>query len=135
MKYLPLAARVVLGLLFLVFGLNGFFNFLPMPNTMPEPAMAFAGALAKTGYMFPLIKGTEVLAGILLLAGCAVPVALLILAPIVLNIVLFHLFLAPEGMGMLVVIVVLFFYLVSRYCDLYKPLFCAKSCEKSSDKA
>jgi uncharacterized membrane protein YphA (DoxX/SURF4 family) len=134
MKYIPLAARIILGLLFFVFGLNGFLNFLPMPETMPEAAMAFAGALAKTGYMFPLIKGTEVLAGLLLLVGCAVPVALLILAPIVLNIVLFHVFLSPGGTAMLVVIVALFAYLTYTHWDLYRPLF-GKCCGKSCDKA
>jgi uncharacterized membrane protein YphA (DoxX/SURF4 family) len=131
MKYLPLAARIVLGLIFFVFGLNGFLNFLPMPTTMPEGAAAFAGALAKTGYMFPLIKGTEVLAGALLLAGVAVPFALLILAPIVLNIVLFHVFLAPGGTGMLVVITGLLLYLAYTQWDLFKPMFgCCKSCSK-----
>jgi uncharacterized membrane protein YphA (DoxX/SURF4 family) len=134
MKYMPLAARIVLGLLFFVFGLNGFLNFLPMPNTMPEAAMSFAGALANTGYMFPLIKGTEVLAGALLLAGIAVPFALLILAPIVVNIVLFHLILAPGSYGMLAVIVVLLLYLAYTHRALYKPLFCTKCCGSTCSK-
>lgn len=135
MKYVSVAARVLLGLMFFVFGLNGFLNFLPMPNTMPEAAMSFAGALANTGYMFPLIKGTEIVCGILLLSGFAVPVALLILTPILLNIVLFHLFLAPEGFGMIGVILVLFLYLTYTHWNLYKPLFCAKCCEKSCSKS
>src|SRR5262245_14008901 len=94
---LPLAARVVLGLIFTVFGLNGFLHFLPQPPSTPA-AMAFGGALAATGYMFPLIKGTEVLAGVLLLSGRYVPLALTLLAPVVVNIVAFHLFLAPAGL-------------------------------------
>ena len=61
---LPTAARLFLGLIFTVFGLNGFLGFLPMPQPSAEGG-AFLGALATTGYMFPLIKGTEVVAGLL----------------------------------------------------------------------
>ncbi len=69
------AARILLGLIFFVFGLNGFFHFLPQPP-MSGPPADFAGALVATGYMFPLLKGTEVLAyGVLLLSGRLVPLA------------------------------------------------------------
>ncbi|MGH6820944.1 MAG: hypothetical protein ACREDU_08815, partial [Methylocella sp.] len=55
-RHLPTIGRVLMGLLFFVTGLNGFLNFLPQPSTpMPEGAVAFVGALLKTGYMFPLI--------------------------------------------------------------------------------
>ena len=90
------ALRVLLGGIFLVFGLNGFLQFMPQPPLGPE-AGAFMGALAATGYMFPLIKGTEVIAGAMVLAGVRVPLALLLLAPILVNILAFHLVLAPAG--------------------------------------
>src|SRR5262249_5839351 len=90
---LPTVARMLLGAVFLVFGLNGFLHFLPQPPAPPR-AMAFGGALAASGYFFPLLKGTEVVAGALLLVGF-VPIALTLLAPIIVNIVAFHLFLAP----------------------------------------
>ena len=65
--YLPHIARVLMGLGFFVFGLNGFLNFIPPPKTpMPEGAAAFAGALMKTGYMFQMIAGTQLLVGVLL---------------------------------------------------------------------
>jgi hypothetical protein len=67
-RILPLIARVLLGLVFFVFGLNGFFHFMPRSRRW-GPADAFLGALFATGYMFPLIKGVEVVAGALLLAG------------------------------------------------------------------
>ncbi|MES2769816.1 MAG: hypothetical protein V4596_11785 [Bdellovibrionota bacterium] len=89
-----IGARIVLGLIFFVFGLNGFFNFLPAPP-LEGKGLEFIMALANTGYMFPIIKGTEVVAGALLLSGIAVPFALVILAPIALNIFLFHTILAP----------------------------------------
>ena len=91
---LPVAARFALGLVFFVFGLNGFLHFLPQPP-MTGPAGAFLGALAASGYLFPLLKATEVLGGALLLSGFFVPLALTLLAPVIVNIVAFHLFLAP----------------------------------------
>jgi len=119
---LQAAARLLLGLIFTVFGLNGFFHFIPQPPA-PAAAMAFGGALAATGYMFPLIKGTEVAVGVLLLAGRFVPLALTVLAPIVVNIVAFHLFLAPAGLALPIVIVLLGVYLAWTERAAYAPLF------------
>lgn len=93
---LVLAARIVLGLVFFVFGLNGFLSFLPAPP-LPGPAGAFVGALVGSGYLMLLVKGTEVVAGLALLLNLYVPLALTLLAPIVVNIVLFHLVLAPPN--------------------------------------
>lgn len=93
-NYLPSAARYALGAVFLIFGLNGFLHFLPTPPVPPEGG-AFLGALAATGYMFPLIKGIEVAAALLLLSNRWVALALLLLAPIIVNIVAFHTLLAP----------------------------------------
>jgi uncharacterized membrane protein YphA (DoxX/SURF4 family) len=103
---LPTAARLLLGLVFFVFGLNGFLQFLPQPP-LPAPAGAFMGALAATGYMFPLIKGTEVAAGLLLLGGRFVPLALVLLAPVIVNIPLFHVVLAPANMFLLFMLLAL----------------------------
>jgi uncharacterized membrane protein YphA (DoxX/SURF4 family) len=89
-------ARILLGLGFFVFGLNGFFNFMPAPQH-PEEASAFLGSMAATGYFFPLLKITETLAGLFLLFGRFVPLALTLLAPILVNILAFHVFLAPAG--------------------------------------
>ena len=71
-----------------------------LPAEPPEPASAgaFLGALFSTGYMFPLIKGTETLAGALLLSNRFVPLALTLLAPVLVNIVAFHVFLAPAAL-------------------------------------
>jgi uncharacterized membrane protein YphA (DoxX/SURF4 family) len=125
---LPIAARIFFGLVFFVFGLNGFLNFLPH-GEMPAGAGAFAGALAATGYMFPLIKGTEVVAGVLLLSGRFVPLALTLLAPIVVNIAAFHFVLAPGGGGVVtgVVLVALETYLAWAHRAAYAPLFQAKT--------
>jgi uncharacterized membrane protein YphA (DoxX/SURF4 family) len=107
----PLFARLLMGLIFFVFGLNGFLNFIPMPAEMPEKMMTFSQGLAASGYFFPLLKGTEVICGILLLANAFVPLALVVLAPIILNIFLVHAFLAPSGLPMAVVLGLLEIYL------------------------
>jgi uncharacterized membrane protein YphA (DoxX/SURF4 family) len=113
-----LSARLFLGLIFTVFGLNGFLGFLPAPE-LPAPAAAFAGALAATGYMFPLIKGTEVLVGLALLSGRAVPLALTVLAPITINILLLHTLLAP-ALTFPLAILAAHLYLAWAYRDSFR---------------
>jgi uncharacterized membrane protein YphA (DoxX/SURF4 family) len=119
---IPTVARVVLGLVFFVFGLNGFLHFLPQPP-IPAAAGAFAGALAASGYFFPLLKATEVVAGALLLAGVFVPFALTLLAPIIVNIVAFHLFLAPGNFGLLGLILAAEIYLAWTHRASFALLF------------
>jgi uncharacterized membrane protein YphA (DoxX/SURF4 family) len=114
-------ARVLLGLIFFVFGLNFFFHFFAMPP-MPGPGGAFAGAMFATGYLFVLLKVFEVACGVLLLAGRFVPLALALLAPIVLNIVCFHAFLAPSGIALPVVVLVLELFLAWSYREAYRPM-------------
>jgi hypothetical protein len=99
-----LVARILLGLVFAVFGLNGFWTFLPPPE-IPEVAMPYMGGLASTGFFFPMLKTVELISGVCLVAGVFVPLALILLAPIVVNIALFHFVLAPAEwwMGLLVV--------------------------------
>jgi uncharacterized membrane protein YphA (DoxX/SURF4 family) len=114
-------ARYLQGAAFLVFGLNGFLNFMPTPP-MPEAAAQFAGALAATSYMFPLVKGTEIAVGLLLLSGRFVPLALTLIAPIIVNIVAFHAFLAPAGLALPVVLLATELYLAWSYRDAFAPL-------------
>ena len=122
-RYLPLIVRILMGLMFLVFGLNGFFHFIPDPKTpMPEKAAAFAGALHQSGYMFPLVMGTQLLVGVLLLLNRFVPLALALLAPIIVGIVTFHIFLAPSGLGMAMVVLVLELYLAWAYRSAYRSM-------------
>ncbi len=122
-RYAPVVVRVLLGLIFFVFGLEGFLHFMPQPGPMPEKAVAFASGLMASGYFFKLLKGTEVLVGLLLLTNRAVPLALVMLAPITINIFAFHAFLAPSGVGMAVVILALHLYLAWTRRDVFRPLF------------
>jgi len=125
-KYLPLGARLILGAIFTFFGLNGFLNFMPMPDP-PGAAGEFMAALAATGYMFPLIKAAEVIGGLMLLSGRFVPLSLALLAPGIVNIVLFHVFLAPAGLPMAVLLVLLAVYLAFSYRDVYRPMLSARA--------
>ncbi|RMG46396.1 MAG: DoxX family protein [Acidobacteria bacterium] len=109
-RWIDLGARVLLGLIFFVFGLNGFLHFLPMPE-LAGPARSMMEALAGTGYFFPVLKLVETISGAALLADLFVPLALVLLAPVVVQIALFHLFLDPAGLPLAAVIVVLEAYL------------------------
>lgn len=119
-------ARYLLGAAFLFFGLNGFFHFLPAPPAMPEAAASFGAALMATGYMFPLIKGTEVIAGLLLLGNRYVPLALTLLAPVLVNIIAFHLFLAPAGLILPIALLAIELFLAWSYRDVYAPMLAAR---------
>ena len=119
-------ARIVLGLVFLIFGLNGFFNFFPMPP-MPERAAAFGMALMQSGYFLPMLKSIEVLSGALLVLGLYAPLGVVMLFPIVINIFLFHFFLAPEGLPMAIGILAVELYLIYSYREAFKGILEAKS--------
>src|SRR5688572_22063528 len=121
------AARIVLGLVYFIFGLNFFLQFLPIPPSHGGVADAFVGGLFQSGYFFPMLKGLEVVLGALLLIGLFVPLALVVLMPISINILLFHAFLTPGNATMGIVIVLVHIYLAWSYRDYYKPLLSRKT--------
>jgi putative oxidoreductase len=122
MRIMVIIARVLLGLVFFVFGLNGFLHF--MPNPPPTPAAGeFFGALIKTGYMFYLVFAPQVLGGALLILGIAVPFALTILAPVVVNIIFFHIYLSPGLLPMALVVAAFELFLAWYYRAAFAPLF------------
>lgn len=128
---LVLGARVLLGLIFFVFGLNFFFHFIPQPPP-PGPAGAFAGAMFATGYLFVVLKVLEIVSGALLLVGRFVPLVLAVLAPIVVNIVLFHAFLAPAGLPLAIVVLALELFLAWSYRGVYRPMLVAHATADAS---
>ena len=121
---LPMIAKYLLGVIYFVFGLNGFLQFIPLPP-LPDAAGQFMGALAASGYFFPVLKATEVIGGILLLSGFAVPVALVVLAPITIQILLFHLILTPGLSNSVLPIVMVALHLVAAqgYAKVFQPMF------------
>ncbi|MBW1830322.1 MAG: DoxX family membrane protein [Deltaproteobacteria bacterium] len=120
MKFAVIGARVLLGLIFTVFGLHGFFHFsfIPMPE-MSEAGGTFMGALMGTGYFMMVVKAVEVLAGVMILTGRFLPLGLILLAPVTVNILLFHIFLDPAGMGMAIFIIAMQLFLAWSYRDSY----------------
>lgn len=111
----------IFGLFWLVFGLNGLFHFFPVPA--PAQASAyFMEALARSGYALPMIYGTEVAAGLMLLLGGWTPLALLILAPVTANILLYDVLLNPAGLGVGIAVAVFHAFLLWRNRAVYEPL-------------
>jgi putative oxidoreductase len=106
MKIVSVIARVLLGLVFLVFGLNGFLNFIPMGPMPTGLAGQFTGALMESHFM-TVVFATELAGGVLLLLNRYVPLALTLLAPVIVNIVLFHIFMAPSGLPLAMVVTAL----------------------------
>jgi len=121
MKILTTIARILLGLGFVVFGLNGFLNFLkgPMPTGL---AGQFVGALAQSHY-FWVVAALQLVGGALLLVNRFVPLALVLLGPVIVNILLFHLFLLPAGIGPGIVVTILWFIVFYRDRQYFSGLF------------
>jgi uncharacterized membrane protein YphA (DoxX/SURF4 family) len=125
-RILTAIARVLLGLMFLVFGLNGFLNFMPQPKDMPQEIMTVVGSLMKAGYM-TVVSGAEVLIGVLLVSNRFVPLALAMLAPILVGILTFHIFLAPATIAPGIVVLVMELYLAWAYRGAFRPMLRAKT--------
>lgn len=118
---IALIARILLGFVFFAGGIAGLFNLIPPPTDLPEGMMTFNAGLAASIYFFPFLKVTEAVCGLLLLTGFFVPLALVILAPIVIHIFLVHAFLAPSGLPIAIVLGLLIIYL-SFFSPQYSPV-------------
>lgn len=131
-----LVARILLGLLFFVSGLNKFLVFMPEPE-MTEKGGAFIAALMDSGYVMSLVALTETVCGALLLSGFFVPLALVLLAPIIVNIIGFHLALDPAAAGLatVAVVVALHGFLTVQHWEVYTPLLVAKAGGGDGDEA
>ena len=105
MKIVSLIARNLLGLIFAVFGLNGFLHFIPMPMPTGQ-AGQFLGVLFTSHYLLAVVL-CEAVGGLLLLANRYVPLALTLLGPVIVNIVLYHLLLDPAGLPLAIIAVLL----------------------------
>lgn len=112
MKIVTLIARNLLGLIFVVFGLNGFLHFIPMP---PPTGLAgqYFSVLSASHYMVPVFL-LQLIGGVLLLANRFVPLALVLLAPVIVNILLFHSLMAPEGLPLALIVTVLWLIVFAR---------------------
>lgn len=111
MKIAATIARYLLGAVFLFFGSNMFLHFLPMPPLPPGPMRQFTEAMATSHYAYG-VAFFQVSPAILLLVNRYVPLALALLAPVIVNICLFHITMAPSGLPQAVLVVVLWFLAV-----------------------
>jgi uncharacterized membrane protein YphA (DoxX/SURF4 family) len=122
MKYVIVIVRVLLGLLFAVLGSNAFLHFISMPE-MHGQAGAFMTALASSGYLY-VIAVLQILGGLCLLLGARfVPLGLTLLGPVIVNIVLYHLFLDTQGLPMAIVVAALSLFLLWIYRFKFPAIF------------
>ena len=122
MKYVIIIARVLLGLVFVVFGSNAFLHFIPMPPIPQTLAGDFTRVFISSGWA-SVIGALQLIGGLLLLIGRFVPLALTILGAIIVNILIFHTLMAPEGFPPALVFTALELFLVWRYREAFIPLF------------
>lgn len=121
MRYAVMACRLLLGLIFFVFGLNGLLHFIPMP--LPEgDALTWFGIMAKHDWM-NFVAVEQLIAGLLLLVGRFVPLALALLAPVIVNILLYHALLWPHGYAPALLVLLLELFLLAVYWRSFAPLF------------
>ena len=119
MKIATVIARILLGLMFVIFGSNFFLNFIPMPPPPPGLAGDYFRVFAASGYMY-VVGAMQLISGLLLLIGRFVPLALTILAAMIFNIWTFHILMNPEGLfPMAILAVVLELFLVWSYRDRF----------------
>jgi uncharacterized membrane protein YphA (DoxX/SURF4 family) len=117
--------RVLLGLMFLVFGLNGFLNFMPAPKDLPPDVITVSSGLMKGGYM-AVVSATEIIVALLLLTNRFVPLALVLLAPIIVGIITFHIAIAPTTIVPGMIVLVMELYLAWAYRGAFRPMLRAK---------
>jgi uncharacterized membrane protein YphA (DoxX/SURF4 family) len=114
-------ARVLLGLIFVFFGLNGFIGFIPAPP-MPGPAGAFLGAMNESHYVY-VVSAVQVLAGLLLVTNQFVPLALVALGAVLVNILTFHITMLPAALPLPIVVTVLWLVVALPLRSHFAPLF------------
>lgn len=124
-RFFPPIARVLLGLMFLLFGLNGFLNFIPVPKDIPENIMRVSGSLMEGGF-FTVVSAVEVIVAVLFLINRFVPLALALLAPIIVGILTFHIKMQPATIVPGIIVAILELYLAWSYRSAFRPMLAAK---------
>ena len=122
MKIVAIIARVLLGLMFVFFGANGLHPFLPMPPPPPGLAGQFISVFFASHWLY-IIAALQVIGGLLVLVNRYTVLGLVILGPIIVNILSFHLLMDPKGIGGGVVAAILWFVLFFRYRQYFSGIF------------
>jgi len=123
---IAIGARLLLGIVFLGFGVNGVLHLVPLPQGDGREALLIGG-LAASGYFFPLLFWTYLLTGAALLTGRFVPLALTVLAPIIVNVVCIHLFVSTTGLAFALLVAALEVYLAWVYRPAFRTLLAVQS--------
>ena len=121
MKIITIIARILLGLVFAVFGSNAFIHFMPMPQMTGYPAQ-FIGSMAASGYL-QAVAAFQVAGGLLLLIGRFVPLGLTLLGPLIVNILMYHAFMDHSGMPIALVVGALEAFLIWQYRSAFAGIF------------
>jgi len=122
MKIAATVARYLMGIIFVVFGLNGFFNFIPQPPLPPGPLTQLMSAYMATHYL-AFVFAVQLAAGILFLINRYVPLALTIIAPVIVNILMFHISFQPSGLPPGILVTILWFVVASRVWNAFDGIF------------
>lgn len=122
MKIAALIARILLGLVFFVFGLNGFLNFIPMRQLPAGTAGQFLAALIASHYVF-VVSALQVAGGALLLVNRYVPLSLVLLGPVIVNIFFYHLLMERSGLPLAIVVVILWGIVAFRHWQYFSGIF------------
>jgi putative oxidoreductase len=122
LKIVPIVARILLGLLFVVFGLNGFLHFIPQPPSPPSDLTTLFTVMIRSHYMVPIFA-LQVIGGALLLIGRFVPLGLALLAPVLVNILIIHILLNPSGIAPGALAAILWLVLFFAYREYFASIF------------
>lgn len=126
MKIAMIIVRTLMGLLFLFASIVVLFNIMPPPDNLPANVKTFMEGVKATGYLMTLIKVTELACGLAFVAGRYVPLATIVIAPVIVNIFLFHLFVDTSGLPVGIFLVLANSFVAYYYRASYAPLFVAK---------
>jgi len=122
MKIAALIARILLGLIFVVFGLNGFLNFLSMGPMPTGLAGQFIGALFQSHFYY-VVAAVQIVSGVLLLVNRFVPLALVLLGAVIVNILLYHVFMNPSGLPLAIFVAILWLIVFYRHRQYFSGVF------------
>ena len=126
MKTVITISRIILGFIYLVFGLDYFFHFIPYEPNHTGKVAAFKAALMSVGYFYPMIKSIQIVGGLSLLINRYAPFFAVVLFPISVNVFLYHTILVPSGWLMGVLLIVPNLFLGYAYRNYYRGMFVRK---------
>ena len=121
-KKILFGVSLLFGLMFINSGLNKFFNYIPMPKDMPENMIKIMGAIKEIGWLLPLVGFAEIVGGILFITNKFRALGAIIIFPVLAGIILTHIFIAPSGLPMALVLLGIELWVIIENRDKYLPM-------------